>query len=346
LHSKTSKLGILNGISILILLISLSSSFSTAIQNENINTPQLSQNNILVRSHTIEIDIFTPTTLEVQETFVIQNNHTSIMTSIDLWINHSLTTLVVEDEEGALIHDWYVITNTSNLLTVLFRTALSQNDTAVFTINYELNQDLLFTEGEPSYYSLDFYSTITYETLIHSTSIILPQTSYIYDENEALSPYYPADPQINWDKDRIVVSWSSVNLTAGDNQFYLLRFEEPITPAGDAPISPYLIFLLGAIAGIFVGISGVSWLIRHREKKAIKKLGSTLLTDTQKTLIKIVYDHEGKVSQKDLCDITGFSKSKISRNLVPLEMRGLIRREQWGRTYVVYLTDDGRTVIE
>ena len=330
----------------MVLLLSLSFSFSTAIANENIITPQLSQSDILIRSHTIEIDIFTPTSLEVQETFVVQNNHNSIMTSIDLWINHSLTTLVVKDEEGALIHDWYVITNTSNYLTVLFRTALAQNDTATFSINYELNQELIFTEGEPSYYSLEFYSTITYDTLAHSTSIILPQTSYIYDEDEALSPYYPANPQINWDRDRIVVSWDSANITAEDNQLFLLRFEEPITPASDAPISPYLLFILGLIAGFFIGISGVSWLIRHREKKAIKKLGSTLLTDTQKTLIKIVYDHEGKVSQKDLCDITGFSKSKISRNLVPLEMRGLVRREQWGRTYVVYLTDDGRTVIE
>ncbi len=346
MHSKATKLGVLIGFSILLLSLSLSHSFSRAITNESIVSPQLNQSEILIRSHTIEIDIFTPTTLEVQETFVVQNNDTSIMTSIDLWINHSLTTLVVEDEEGALIHDWYVITNTSNYLTVLFRTALAQNDTAVFSINYELSHDLIFTEGETSYYSLEFYSTITYETLIHSTSIILPQTSYIYDEDEALSPYYPADPQINWDKDRIVVSWNSVNITAGDNQLFLLRFEEPITPAGEAPISPYLIFLLGLIGGIFIGISGVSWLIRHREKKAIKKLGSTLLTDTQKTLIKIIYDHKGKVSQKDLCDITGFSKSKISRNLVPLEMRGLVRREQWGRTYVVYLTDDGRTVIE
>ena len=346
MHSKTTKLEVLTFISFIILLVSLSFSFSSATTNEEIVTPQLTQSDILIRSHTIEIDIFTPTSLEVQETFVVQNNHTSIMTSIDLWINHSLTTLVVEDDEGALIHDWYVITNTSNLLTVLFRTALAQNDTAVFSINYELNQDLIFTEGEPSYYSLEFYSTITYETLIHSTSIILPQTSYIYDEDEALSPYYPANPQINWDKDRIVVSWSFENISATDNQLFLLRFEEPITPAGDTPLSPYLLFILGLIAGIFIGISGVSWLIRHREKKAIKKLGSTLLTETQKTLIKIVYDHKGKVSQKDLCDITGFSKSKISRNLVPLEMRGLVRREQWGRTYVVYLTDDGRTVIE
>ena len=328
------------------MLLAMIPSSIYARENDISEKPILSQSTVLVRSHTIEIDVFSPTSIEVLETFVIQNTQTSIITSVDLWINHSLTTLVVEDGEGALIHDWYVITNTSNLLTVLFRSALGQNDTATFTINYELNQELMRVEGEPAYYTMEYISTITHETLSHTTTIILPETSYIYDEDEILSPYQPADPQISLDKDRIVVAWTLVNLTKGENQFFLLRFEEPITPAGEEPISPYYIFLLGVIAGVFVGISGVSWLIRYREKKAIRKIGRTLLTETQKTLIKIIYDNKGKVSQKDLCEMTGFSKSKVSRNLVPLEMRGLVERETWGRTYIVRLTDDGRTVIE
>ncbi|MHA2358448.1 MAG: helix-turn-helix transcriptional regulator, partial [Candidatus Heimdallarchaeaceae archaeon] len=146
----------------------------------------------------------------------------------------------------------------------------------------------------------------------------------------------------------IVVSWIFANVSKSNNPFFLLRFDKPIIPETDEPFfrNTFNIFWIGIVVGVFLGISGTSWLIRYREKQAMRKLGRTLLTDTQKALIKIVYDHKGKISQRELCDITGYSKSKISRNLVPLEMRGLIRREKWGRTYVVYLTDDGQTVIE
>jgi len=308
---------------------------------------QTSGENLFVRSHQTEVDVFNVDTITVTETFVVQNLNTSTYTSIDIWLNTSLKTIIVEDVEGMLVFDWNPVSNQSHLLSVDFRTPIDQNDTATFSIGYELDVELLLTEGDPNFYSFEFYSTISHFTRTYTMSMVLPELSFIHDV-EGISPFYPANATQILLKNRIVVSWIFTNISKSNNPFFLLRFDEPIIPETDVPFfkKTFNIFWIGIIVGIFLGISGTSWLIRYREKQAMKKLGRTLLTDTQKALIRIVYDHKGKISQRELCDITGYSKSKISRNLVPLEMRGLIRREKWGRTYVVYLTDDGRTVIE
>ena len=56
--------------------------------------------------------------------------------------------------------------------------------------------------------------------------------------------------------------------------------------------------------------------------------------------------NEGKISQKDLCSITGYTKAKVSRNLISLEKQDLITREKWGRNYLIYVSDLGRKVVE
>ena len=95
-----------------------------------------------------------------------------------------------------------------------------------------------------------------------------------------------------------------------------------------------------------MGIGITAIVARYIEKQAVKKLGTSLLSENQLELLKIIVENSGKVSQKALCELTSFSKSKISRNIVPLEERGLLRREKWGRTYVVYITDSGKKVVE
>ena len=178
--------------------------------------------------------------------------------------------------------------------------------------------------------------------------VLLPERSFIHEFEDSTPSIYPTNATQILEKNRIKVTWNLVNLAIESNPFFLIRFDEPLVPEEDLSFweTKSAMFLVGFAVGVLIGISGISWLIRYREKKAMKKIGMTLLTDNQKSLIKIIYDKKGKVSQKDLCDITGYSKSKISRNLVPLELRGLIKREKWGRTYVIYLTDDGKTVIE
>ena len=312
------------------------------------NQPILFSDPILIRSHITRVDIYQPSQISIQESFVIENKALVNMSYIDLWFNTSLTTLIVEDGEGSLNYNWDVITSSSNLVRVNLRSALEQNETATFTVKYDLNTYLTLIGTDDGYYSFEFYSTITYQTLAYKIIIFLPEKSFVHVFTDSTPSIYPNNATQVLEQNRIKTTWILDNLASGSNPFFLIRFDEPFL--AEEPLTFWergsTMFLIGFLVGIFIGISGISWLIRYREKKAMKKIGMTLLTENQKDLIKIIYDRHGKVSQKDLCDVTGFSKSKISRNLVPLELRGLIKREKWGRTYVIYLTDDGKTVIE
>ncbi len=324
---------------------------SAMIQGQTESTSNISINSadqIVIRSHVASIDIFTVNSVSMSESFVIENLNASPISSIDLWLNHSISTLVIEDAEGSLIYNWYPITNTSNLVEVNFRYDVEQNAFSSFVVKYDITTPLALTESDPSFYYFEFYSSISHFTSSHTFSIILPERSFIHDTDGGLSPFYPLNATQILIKNRIIVSWMFTNLSTSSNPFFLVRFDEPIIlePESSFLTSSYSLFIFGVIAGIFLGVASTTWLIRYREKKAIQKLGRVLLNENQKALIKIIYDKKGKISQRDLCEITGYSKSKISRNLVPLEERGLIKRERWGRTYVVYLTDDGRTVIE
>ena len=334
--------------SLLVSIILTSATINISAKTSPIGyTPTLNQELILIRSHVTTVDIYQTSQISVHESFVLENQEPTNISYVDLWFNNSLNTLIVEDGEGTLNYDWQVVTNSSNLVRVNFRSELEQNDTAAFIVKYALNT-YLTAIGDDPYYSFEFYSTISYFTKSYKMIIYLPERSFIHEFQDSTPSVYPNNATQVLELNRIKTTWQLENQATESNPFFIIRFDEPFIP--EIPETFWekssTMFLVGFLVGVFIGIAGVSWLIRYREKKAMKKIGMTLLTENQKDLIKIIYDREGKVSQKELCDVTGFSKSKISRNLVPLELRGLIKREKWGRTYVIYLTEDGRTVIE
>ena len=331
-----------------ILILISSSSYVYTYTNEENSDPTFLADEMIMRSHQTIVDIYQTDSISVSDSFVVENTENTTQTYIDLWFNTSLNTLIVEDGEGSLIFNWDVVSNSSNKVRVNFRTEINESQTAAFTVKYDLNTILNPISSNPIYYSFEFSSTISHQTTSYGMVVLLPERSFIHDFEDSTPSIYPTNATQILEKNRIKVTWNLDNLAIESNPLFLIRFDEPLVPEEDLAFweTKSAMFLVGFIVGVLIGISGISWLIRYREKKAMKKIGMTLLTDNQKSLIKIIYDKKGKVSQKDLCDITGYSKSKISRNLVPLELRGLIKREKWGRTYVIYLTDDGRTVIE
>jgi uncharacterized membrane protein len=119
-----------------------------------------------------------------------------------------------------------------------------------------------------------------------------------------------------------------------------IKFDKPI---GKAPI---WIFIVGPIVGIVVGAFGALWFMRKKEEKTLKEIGKIFLSDTEKMMLKLIRDEGGKTTQKNLCSLTGFTKTKVSRNLISLEKQSLITRERWGRNYQVFISDTGKKVIE
>lgn len=64
-----------------------------------------------------------------------------------------------------------------------------------------------------------------------------------------------------------------------------------------------------------------------------------VLSDDERRILEPVIESPG-LTQIEVRDRSGFSKSKVSRTIPGLEERGLLYRESQGRTYRVYPADD------
>ncbi len=88
------------------------------------------------------------------------------------------------------------------------------------------------------------------------------------------------------------------------------------------------------------------WIMRRREKRAVKKLGTIFLSETQKKFLEIIVENGGRISQKELTTMTGYTKARVSRNLISLEQQQMITREKWGRNYRIFITETGVKVVK
>ena len=64
-----------------------------------------------------------------------------------------------------------------------------------------------------------------------------------------------------------------------------------------------------------------------------------LLPDDERRILEPVLSSPG-ITQVEIRDRSGFSKSKVSQTVSALEKRGLLYRERQGRTYRIYPSDD------
>ena len=86
--------------------------------------------------------------------------------------------------------------------------------------------------------------------------------------------------------------------------------------------------------------------MRRGSSRLEEEIEKIYLTKNQQLLLKLISEKEGKMTQQDIIRITNFTKSKVSRNLTPLEENGLIAKEKWGREYKVKLTKKGLKVAQ
>ena len=290
----------------------------------------------IIMNHEIYVDMKNLQEFYVDEKLEIRNPNNISVSSINLWINQSFQDLSVQDGYGNLSIDLLTLPDSSNQITVYFREDMYFNSNQTIWIYYNLSETNL--EEIEDYYRFSFTSHISYYTDKLSISVNLPYDCYInYDD--VLQPIVPL-PDNEIHRQRILMQWVILELDPTENQVILLHFDYRITK----PLT--WAYVVGPILGVAAGVGGSYVFMRRRTKRTLKKLGDVFLTDTQKHFVKLIMENNGRMLQKDLCEQTGFSKSNVSRTLIPLEEQGLIRREKRGRNFIVYLTDEGFKVIE
>ena len=299
------------------------------------------QEHAIMDYHEVKIDFINLEEIAVIEELYIRNTLNETQTSCDILLKQPFVNLIIEDSIGPLIYETISEDFSTYLIKIHFRNSLDINQTIRISIDYNLDINLPDITTNHTYYNFMFQKAITYTTLQYQITIRLPKNSFIHADDTIPYSYYPDTAFVDHSGERTLLIWNFEDLQPLSDNLVFVLFDEPFS--GTTPI---WIPVVSPLAGLIGGAIAVFWWMRRREKKSVKKLGEIFLNEDQKVLLKLIQEAEGSITQKEFLKLTGHTKSKISRNLIPLEKQGLIRKTKWGREYKVYITKAGRMVID
>jgi uncharacterized membrane protein len=292
---------------------------------------------ISVQEHRIEVDIKDIEHISVLEKITYENKANYSVSTVNHWINNTCQNITVQNESGNLMWEKIVEIEENCLLSIDCTPQIAINETETIYIHYNMEHPMII-EDKPSFYHFELISALYYQTVELEVYIKLPEKSYITEEIS--QSYFPENPDILQIGTRTLLIWYNSNLPSSFSQLFFVRFNPPIGRV------PNWFFIIGPIIGLSIGVGITLWVTKKREKKVVKKIGEIFLNESQKKLLQSIKENGGKIQQKELIRKTEFTRSKTSRNLITLEEQGLIRKEKWGRNYVVYITKTGEKVIE
>ena len=152
----------------------------------------------------------------------------------------------------------------------------------------------------------------------------------------ARSDYFvtPTPDIIYSDGRRHIVSWEAENVSSFD----VSVIAEPSSAGAGVSFVPLLFYVF---FGFFVVYFVRSYLV-NRKRSEVKELVYSHLLESERAVVDALCANMGVLRQKELQDITSFSKAKLSRVISNLESRGIVRKKQFGNSNKIFLVDDGK----
>ncbi|MHA1586103.1 MAG: helix-turn-helix transcriptional regulator, partial [Candidatus Heimdallarchaeota archaeon] len=146
----------------------------------------------------------------------------------------------------------------------------------------------------------------------------------------------------------VKISWTSLNILPNYEYLYTIRFEEiGVTFSIPTPKSySYIYIILAFLGGAAISTLVFFLIIKRKYQPEKSELVISLLSDSEQAVIKAINDEGGVAIQRRICERTGYSKSKISQILLKLEEKNVLKRERWGRTNKVSITNPSFLNIE
>ncbi len=289
--------------------------------------------------HYMEVKIQLDYTLHVESTFVIENSENVTIDYFQYVINDSISNAFVSDPIGSLEFSWNIFED-SSVLNITMRYPLLEGQKYVITIAYFLTDLQPFFVEEPSeFYTLEYAIFHYLITQKFDLEISLP-LGYGLIEGDSPRPTYPIPERVFTEDNIVKISWTSMNILPNYEYLYTIRFEETgIFPITTPQSYTYIYVILAFLGGTAVSTL-VFFLIIKRKYHPIKsELVSSLLSDSEQAVIKAINDEGGVAIQRRICERTSFSKSKVSQILLKLEEKNVLKRERWGRTNKVTITN-------
>ncbi len=325
------------------LLISIGKSSNISISsNQDSVYAEINQEVIEVNYQKVRIDFRSIDEIHVVEELEIKNLENDSISEMEFWpsLNLDFRNILVTDEGYSPITS--VPHEITKSITIYFDQVINTNQSFTFIVDYYLDISLDPSGHKPPYYyNFQYFPVLTYFTHEYNVELGLPTNSWLHEDEIIQQSFFPINGTYDPSGGRIFIYWSFINVNPETYFFIEVYFDEP----GD-PSNPLWLYIVGPLFGIALGAFSVYWWMKKKETKVMKEVGKVFLTEDQKLILNLIIESEGKITQKELINRTGFTKSKISRNLTPLENNELISKERWGREYKVFITDRGRKVIE
>lgn len=304
---------------------------------EKYNLEINSESDFIIKKHEVWINLKSLEENYIEEKFDINNPNNITISSINLWFNLYVENMTINDGEVDLHFEIVEVEGSHNNVTVYFRNDMQFNSNLTLYAYYSFSESPFHEMGK-DYYLFQFKSSIIYFTEKYTLSATLPYGFIIHYERDLEPIIPPSNTELL--RDRIFLEWVFSDIEPVQDQVISV-FIDLIDKS-----SPIWAFIVGPVLGILTGIIGSFLYMRRRQRRTMKRLGDVFLTDTQKELVNIILNNDGRILQKELYEKTGYSKSNISRTLIPLEEKGFIKKEKKGRNYIIYLTEKGYKVSE
>ena len=159
--------------------------------------------------------------------------------------------------------------------------------------------------------------------------IKLPQAYGVNSED--ISSIIPEPTYLQSDGKRIIVLWEMKSPQTPT--MFKIKYSSLVQNNGfGTTILIPLAFVMICLISI-----GVFLFYRSSHKEPDVKIPPSLLSEDEMIICDILKNEGGKMKQKRLSSLTGFSKAKITKILTNLEKKELIEREPIGRTFVITL---------
>ncbi|MCK5289921.1 MAG: hypothetical protein KAJ56_03165 [Candidatus Aenigmarchaeota archaeon] len=78
----------------------------------------------------------------------------------------------------------------------------------------------------------------------------------------------------------------------------------------------------------------------RKKKEKIKRIVYSHLLESEAAVVDALEANMGVLKQKELLDITSFSKAKLSRVISNLESRAIVEKKQWGNSNKISLVKE------
>lgn len=261
-----------------------------------------------------------------------------------------------ENVDVAIVNTTYYAAN----ILITFKEPVRPRSSEKFSFTINISSSLfVIPRGEGGNFTLLFYVISPNATLLKEyldVAALLPQGSLIRP-SDVKNPFTATQTP-----DGVLVEFLDPALiwptAAGYQQFvYTINYWVPPKPSNKPPPPPpplpnILLLIIGAFSTLIILLSALI-LLRRRKKegkmeitppKEIEARINSLDEDELKVLMKVAENRNG-MKQKDLSELVGFSKAKISRILKKLDNMGLVVREDLKRTKVIKINESVREAL-